>query len=429
MMKQKTNYRHIEIHIMNKIIFVLLLIASTFSSYGQKNLNKENIASNYRPDDSYVHPSYKIYHEQDSVSTVIYEINLSELKYVVNSDSSKYIARAKIEYQLYMNYKAKDLIDSGHIYIEDDQNYGKDISTLGSFFINAKMGYSYVVRLTLTDLNNGNTNVRFVDIDKLDKESRQNYFLKASDDLPLIVDYVNRNDGYQLVHRDTTIKIAWVKYFRPNLKPARPPMSGGMPNKRIVRSDTIYRIHFNKGVSEVLHFKKQGYYHIMLDSLAQKGFTVYQFTSNYPYIYSPMQMVMPLRYLTTQSEFKKILNSKDQKKAVEEFWIEISGNKDRARRMISLYYNRVQQANSLFYSDREGWMTDRGMIYIIFGPPDMVYRDNQMETWVYGYQKNFKSLNFDFYKTDNPFTNEDFLLNRTPIYNTPWNNSLEIWRR
>ena len=414
---------------MRNILIGLFLFFTFGFLHAQKNLQKENIASNYRPDDSYVHPSYKVYHEKDTTSIIIYEINLNELEYRVNSDSTKYIAQAKIQYALYMNYKAKELIDSGSIYISDDVNYGKDNSTLGSFSIRAKMDYTYVVKITLTDLNNGNSNVRFVDIDKLDKESRQNYFLKAEDNLPMIVDYVNRTDGYRLVHRDTSIRIAWVKFFQPNLKPARPPMSGGMPNKRTVRSDTIYRIHFENGVSEVLHFPMQGYYHIMLDSLAQKGFTAYQFTSNYPYINSPMQMVMPLRYLSTQIEFKKIINSKNQKKAVEDFWIEISGNKDRARRMIGLYYNRVQQANTLFYSDREGWMTDRGMIYIVFGPPDMVYHDDHMETWLYGYQKNHKSLTFDFYKTDNPFSNEDFLLNRTPVYNTPWNNALEIWRR
>jgi len=253
--------------------------------------------------------------------------------------------------------------------------------------------------------------------------------MMASDNLPMIVDYVNRKDSYRLVHRDKSITTAWVKVFPPNLKAARPPMSSSQSHNRTVHADSIYRIHFNNGISEELTFKKQGYYHIMLDSLAQKGFSVYQFTSEYPYINSPMQMVMPLRYLSTYKEFKKVINEENKKKAVDDFWINISGNKDRARRMISLYYNRVQQANMMFYSDREGWMTDRGMIFIVFGSPDVVYRDSQMETWLYGYQKNNKNLKFDFYKTDNPFTNSDYLLNRSPIYNTAWNNSLEIWRR
>jgi len=414
---------------MKSLLFVILLLI-TFSVFAQRNLHKENIASNYRPDDSYVHPNYKAYHESDTNSLIFYEVNLSELQYQPSdADTTIYEAQARIHFSLYMNYKAKELIDSGSVYIYDNVNYGNDVSSLGSFSVKAQKGNSYVLKLTLTDENNGNENSKFIELEKIQNDTRQNYYLTAADNLPMIVDYVTRGEVYYLHHRDTSITIAWVKYFKPNLKPARPPMSSRASNKRTVRADTIYRIHFHDGISEELHFNKQGYYHIMLDSVAQNGITIYQFTKDYPYINSPMQMVMPLRYLSTYAEFKKVINAKNKQKAVEDFWINISGNKERARRLISLYYNRVQQSNMLFYSDREGWMTDRGMIFIIFGPPDVVFRDSQMETWIYGYQKNNKNLKFDFYKTDNPFTNADYLLNRSPIYNTPWNNSLEIWRR
>ena len=415
---------------MNKfILFLFLFIWATSNTFAQQNLHKENISSNYRPDDSMIHPNYKVYHDHDTSSLILYEVNLSELQFLPNKDSTSFEAKAQIHYSLYINYKAKELIDSGSVFIFDNVNKDKDVSSIGSFPIKAKMGYSYVVKLSITDLNNGSTNHRFLEIEKLSKDTRQNYYMMASDNLPMIVNFVNRNETYRLVHRDTTITTAWVKYFPPNLKAARPPMSSGTPSKRTVHADSIYRIHFTNGISDELQFNKQGYYHIMLDSLAQKGFTVYQFTSDFPFINSPLQMVMPLRYLTTYKEFKTIINEKNKQKAVEDFWIKISGNKERARRMIGLYYNRVQQANMLFYSDREGWMTDRGMIFIVFGSPDVVYRDSDMETWIYGYQKNNKNLRFDFYKTDNPFTNSDYLLNRSPIYNSPWNISLEIWRR
>jgi len=415
---------------MKPVLFIIIFLLTGFSIFAQGNLHKENIASNYRPDDSQVHPNYKAYHESDTNSLIFFEVNLSELQYQPSdADTTIYEAQARIHYALYYNYKAKQLLDSGSTYIYDDLNYGKDVSSLGSFSVKAEKGNSYVLKLTLTDENNGNENSKFLELDKVQNDTRQNYFLTASDNLPMIVDYVTRGDTYHLHHRDTSITTAWVKYFKPNLKPARPPMSSSALNRRIVRADTIYRIHFHNGVSEELHFNKQGYYHIMLDSLAQNGVTIYQFTQNYPYIISSMQMVMPLRYISSYSEFKKIINAENKQKAVEDFWIKIAGDKERARHLISLYYNRVQQANMLFYSDREGWMTDRGMIFIIFGPPDVVFRDAEMETWIYGYQKNNKNLKFDFYKTDNPFTNADYLLNRSPIYNTPWNNSLEIWRR
>jgi len=38
------------------------------------------------------------------------------------------------------------------------------------------------------------------------------------------------------------------------------------------------------------------------------------------------------------------------------------------------YYRRVYFANRNFSEGREGWKTDRGRIYIIYGPPDNVDR-------------------------------------------------------
>ena len=40
------------------------------------------------------------------------------------------------------------------------------------------------------------------------------------------------------------------------------------------------------------------------------------------------------------------------------------------------YYKRVSYANENFDGWKDGWETDRGMIYILFGPPDQVERTN-----------------------------------------------------
>lgn len=414
---------------MNKIIrLLILMILFPFVSEAQ-NLNKENIATAYRPDDASLHPIYRIFHQNDSISLVFYEVNLAELTYKRADDSTTHFARATFHYDIYRTYNGKNLVDSGSAYIYDISNYGKDVSSLGHFEIKIKEGYNYVMIIRLEDMNADAGSIHLIDIDKTDELGRQNFYLKASDNLPMVYDYVERNKNYWVIQRDSLRKYAFVKYFKPNLSAAHPPMTGGMPKKRTIKADTTYRLAFENGISEAVQFSRQGYYHIYLDSSKQKGFSVFQFTSNYPYITTPMQMLMPLRYLTSKNEFKSLATARDTKKAVDEFWIKIAGSKERARRLIRLYYNRVQQANMMFYSDREGWMTDRGMIYIVFGPPDRVYRNEMMETWYYGYQKGNSTLKFDFYKTDNPFTNEDFLLNRTPAYATPWHNALEIWRR
>ena len=37
------------------------------------------------------------------------------------------------------------------------------------------------------------------------------------------------------------------------------------------------------------------------------------------------------------------------------------------------YFKRVQYANAAFKSFQDGWKTDRGMIFILFGPPSDVF--------------------------------------------------------
>ncbi|MCH7783138.1 GWxTD domain-containing protein [candidate division KSB1 bacterium] len=53
------------------------------------------------------------------------------------------------------------------------------------------------------------------------------------------------------------------------------------------------------------------------------------------------------------------------------------------------YYRRVRFANEEFTQYKDGWKTDRGMIYILFGPPNQVFYsdfssfEKATQQWVY----------------------------------------------
>ena len=77
------------------------------------------------------------------------------------------------------------------------------------------------------------------------------------------------------------------------------------------------------------------------------------------------------------------------------------------------YYKRVSYANENFDGWKDGWETDRGMIYILFGPPDQVQRTNQSmsnstlyQIWTYNKiskQFIFKDQNgFGDFRLDSP---------------------------
>jgi len=77
------------------------------------------------------------------------------------------------------------------------------------------------------------------------------------------------------------------------------------------------------------------------------------------------------RYIITPEEKKEFLRLPPEKRKdyIEEFW------KRRPAGFKEEYYKRIDEANKLFRGGgRPGWLQDRGMVYIIYGPPTQIER-------------------------------------------------------
>ena len=140
-------------------------------------------------------------------------------------------------------------------------------------------------------------------------------------------------------------------------------------------------------------------------------------------------MVAPLRILNSKNEFKKISEAEDKKVAIDRFWLKIAGDRRRAKDLIAKFYGRVQDANSYFTSHVDGWKTDRGLVYLVYGPPNTLYKNSQSEIWIYGEEGHVSSLNLSFLKMRNPFTDNDYKLDRSPIYKNSWYQAVDSWRQ
>ncbi|MGY6561177.1 MAG: GWxTD domain-containing protein [Luteibaculaceae bacterium] len=158
-------------------------------------------------------------------------------------------------------------------------------------------------------------------------------------------------------------------------------------------------------------------------------FTLLKLREHYPYVPTAKEMVNAVRYLTNNSEYDKLTQSQDAKKAMDEFWLIAGGNISKAKKLIKIYYNRVEDANRYFVSHTEGWKTDRGLIYLIFGPPDLVQKKEDAEIWLYGEADNFTSYSYTFARVKNPFSNNDFRLMRDPAYKSVWFLMVDNWRK
>lgn len=154
---------------------------------------------------------------------------------------------------------------------------------------------------------------------------------------------------------------------------------------------------------------------------------------NYPSIKTPQELALPLAYLMDEKEHKKLLAIEDpneMKNAIDRFWLSNIQNSNMAKSIISLYYQRVEEANKQFSNFKEGWKTDPGMIYILFGPP--LYSDSFSDqmVWSYSYNQNDPEKTFVFNQSKikskfYPFYN--YLLQRNSFYYSIQTQQVDRW--
>jgi len=156
-------------------------------------------------------------------------------------------------------------------------------------------------------------------------------------------------------------------------------------------------------------------------------------SAHYPTLKTPEELARPLIYLMSSSEYEQLLSISDPdelKLAIDKFWLRHAGNRSMAKSLINLYYERVEEANKKFSNFKEGWKTDRGMIYILFGSPWYVNEYSRSISWSYTYNLSDPYLNFDFRKVrvrSEFFPFDYYVLERNPSYYNIHRRQVQLW--
>ncbi len=83
-----------------------------------------------------------------------------------------------------------------------------------------------------------------------------------------------------------------------------------------------------------------------------------------------------VRWIITPEElsaFKQLSNDEERDQFIEQFWLRRDPTPDTAENEYKEeHYRRIAYANEHFAAGRAGWRTDRGRMYIVFGPPDEI---------------------------------------------------------
>ena len=143
---------------------------------------------------------------------------------------------------------------------------------------------------------------------------------------------------------------------------------------------------------------------------------------NYPLVQSPQELAEPLIYIMDPEEYEQLISIQNEdslKQAIDRFWLSNIENSSLAKSTISMYYSRVEEANKLFSNFKEGWKTDMGMVYILFGPPFYQTKSLNEMKWAYSYDLSAPEYNFIFRRQKSrsdvyPF--EHYVLQRDNVY-------------
>ncbi len=411
-------------------IILVALFAAGCSKPASKTGIQRNLAEIYNPGRSAIHPDFIINHVNDSGSVLYIRVYPSELLFNQANEEGKFLARLRIFYELReLSPDASEgiFIDSVTLL----RTLNKD-EVRNSFFtglpVKARSGKKYSLKIEITDEVRSATTQSIQIVDKVSEFGDQNFkVINSRTGYPSFTKYFAPGEIFRIQINQLGIDSLIIDYYSLDRTLPRPAFSSApeIPMKSFPDSSFIYPW------SDSANFELPvpGIYHFRMNRDSKEGLTLYNFGETFPQVKTADDLLGPLVYLTSSAEFRDIRMESNRKLAIDNFWLQLNADITSSRELIRIYYNRVYFANLFFSSFKEGWKTDRGMIYIIFGPPRMLEKSVEKEKWTYFTKKGGNTAIFEFKRTENQFTNLDYQLVRSANSNAFWRQAVESWRK
>ena len=244
--------------------------------------------------------------------------------------------------------------------------------------------------------------------------------------LPLEKHYIKSNEEVVIQKINGETQPLIVRYFKNNFEPASSPMNlNPRTLSASLTADSVFTIQTNQNIQ----FSREGLYSISSDTTLLESMGLLVVDERFPKMTRPQRLLQPLLYMSTNTEINEIKKSEDFKKALDTYWLNLmNGDAALAQQSIRSYYGRVEEANKLFTTYKEGWKTDKGMIFVILGSPNKVQRSKDREVWTYTQQGNAQNVNFTFNRRNNQFVDDHYELVRYADYQPIWYPVVEAWR-
>lgn len=189
-----------------------------------------------------------------------------------------------------------------------------------------------------------------------------------------------------------------------------------------IKPDSTFIVNATSSVT----LNKTGLYLVQQDTSSAEGIA-FRVEADYPKLGKLESLAGPILYICTKQEAEKLKLAGNNKRKFDQVILTITGNSERARTFMRSYFKRVESANLYFSSYKEGWKTDRGMIYIIFGLPEEVYLFDDREVWEY--KNDNVKIRFQFVKSPTLFDPDNYVLIRDKKFTNTWYEMVDLWRK
>lgn len=401
----------------------LCLTAQTNTRVETQPSYKYNFSSIYNPTETVLHPLVKVYSETDTSAIVFFKLSVEELR-----RSSK--NRLDTIYNITIKYALREIetfqiVDSGASNVKinldvKDKFYESYIRVYPKTSVKHKLIVGFAAGTTnagsrlIVDLDNtGEYSANTFLIEQLHHNNQTSYY-NFVDSVETYRILSNKLDGYDIT----------IEYYKPFDDIVVPPYFSLKGSDEIVLPDSVFSYHIGDSIT----FKKIGAY--VLKPLAQNAGVVclINYGQYYPEVSILADMLEPIQLIATSKDFEKIKEAENLKIAIDSYWLGLSNNQKFAREQIRVFYNRVSLANRFFSDYRPGWKTDRGILYIVLGPPTIVNINSRGEEWFYGENPEIAGILFQFEKQSNVFSGDEYRLFRDELYQTIWSQAIATWR-
>ncbi|GAB3978511.1 hypothetical protein GCM10028806_41790 [Spirosoma terrae] len=334
----------------------------------------------------------------------------------------------QVAYVMYPDYNNRERLGYGTVAM-NTQNVTREGNYLTlSFDVKRPKGAPNAVLLTeFTEINTGtkarnDLSLRFADTKLSDRFA----LFDKNGTQPQLRNYLNVGDTVIIRDVRGTSKPLFGFRYRHDFEAASSPMNTS--SKTVSKSLSIDST-VNVTTNQPFVIPREGLYYFMEDTTAESGIGLIVADKRFPKMTRPEKLIKPVLYMSTSSEIAELSQAQDTKKAFDRYWLSLmSGNEEVAKKTIKAYFDRVEEANRLFTTYKEGWKTDKGMIYIVLGAPDRVQRNREREVWVYNRRANVSEVNFTFTKKANQFVDDHYELVRYIEYQPIWYPIVEAWR-